>query len=162
MLNKNPLWRYLVVLGLLLAAFLYALPNVYPEDPALNINASRGGVVSETTRAALEQAFTAANISAKAVTLTEGQILARFSSAEDQLRAREVAERQLGGSYITALNMVPTTPAWLRAIGASPMKLGLDLRGGVHFLIKILTIWCRRFALTCAKNGFGTGLYKRI
>tara|TARA_B100001059_G_scaffold226641_1_gene255295 strand:+ start:6291 stop:8144 length:1854 start_codon:yes stop_codon:yes gene_type:complete len=136
-LNKNPLWRYLVVLGLLLAAFLYALPNVYPEDPALNINASRGGVVSETTRAELEQAFAAASISAKAVTLTEGQILARFSSAEDQLRAREVAERQLGSSYITALNMVPTTPAWLRAIGASPMKLGLDLRGGVHFLMAV-------------------------
>lgn len=137
MLNQNPLWRYIVVIGMLLVALLYALPNLYPEDPALNISATRGGTVQEATRAQLEQSFSAANIAAKSVVLENGQLLARFNSTEDQLQAREIATQQLGGNYVTALNLAPATPDWLNAIGASPMKLGLDLRGGVHFLMAV-------------------------
>jgi len=137
-LNQNPLWRYFVVIGVLLLALVYAMPNLYPEDPALNINATRGGAVSETTRQQLEQAFISAGITPKAVTLEAGQVLARFQSAEEQLRARQVATELLGNvNYVTALNLVPTTPDWLASIGASPMKLGLDLRGGVHFLMAV-------------------------
>ncbi|MGP9800607.1 protein translocase subunit SecD [Rheinheimera sp. NSM] len=137
MLNKNPLWRYILVPGLLLLALLYALPNLYPEDPALNISASRGGVVTEQTRQQLQHSFTAQGITAKSVELSNGQLLARFNSTEAQLQAREIANRQLGSGYITALNLAPATPQWLAAIGASPMKLGLDLRGGVHFLLAV-------------------------
>lgn len=137
MLNKNPLWRYLLVIGVLLLALVYALPNLYPEDPALNISATRGGVVSEQIRAELERSFDQANIGAKSVVLEEGQVLARFNTTEDQLQAREIAAEKLGANYVTALNLAPATPAWLNAIGASPMKLGLDLRGGVHFLMAV-------------------------
>jgi preprotein translocase subunit SecD len=137
MLNKNPLWRYILVPGLLLLALLYALPNLYPEDPALNISASRGGVVTEQTRQQLQHSFTAQGITAKSVELSNGQLLARFNSTEAQLQAREIANRELGSNYITALNLAPATPHWLAAIGATPMKLGLDLRGGVHFLLAV-------------------------
>ena len=137
MLNQNPLWRYIVVIGMLLVALLYALPNLYPEDPALNISATRGGTVEESTRLQLEQSFSAANIAAKSVVLEDGQLLARFSSTEDQLQAREIAVQTLGANYVTALNLAPATSGWLTAIGASPMNLGLDLRGGVHFLMAV-------------------------
>jgi preprotein translocase subunit SecD len=136
-LNQNPVWRYIVVVGMLMLALVYALPNLYPEDPALNISATRGGVVAEETRTQLEQSFSAAGIAAKAVELENGQVLARFNSTEDQLQAREVASQLLGNSYVTALNLAPATPDWLAGIGASPMKLGLDLRGGVHFLMAV-------------------------
>jgi preprotein translocase subunit SecD len=136
-LNQNPVWRYLVVVGMLLLALVYALPNLYPEDPALNISATRGGTVAEETRAQLERGFVDAGIGAKTVVLENGQVLARFNSTEDQLQAREVASQLLGNNYVTALNLAPATPDWLSSIGASPMKLGLDLRGGVHFLMAV-------------------------
>jgi preprotein translocase subunit SecD len=137
MLNKNPVWRYVLVIGMLLLALVYALPNLYPEDPALNISATRGGTVAEQTRSQLEQSFRSANIAVKSVVLEEGQILARFNSTEDQLQAREIANQQLGANFVTALNLAPATPGWLTAIGATPMNLGLDLRGGVHFLLAV-------------------------
>ncbi|MGI5309028.1 protein translocase subunit SecD [Rheinheimera sp. WS51] len=137
MLNKNPLWRYMLVIGVLLLALVYALPNLYPEDPALSISATRGGEVTEQVRAEIERNFDQAGISAKSVVLNQGQVLARFNTSEDQLQAREIAAEKLGDNYVTALNLAPATPAWLNAIGASPMKLGLDLRGGVHFLMAV-------------------------
>ena len=137
MLNKNPLWRYILVSGMLLLALLYALPNLYPQDPALNISATRGGVITAQTQLALEQHFTAAGIASTSDMLSNGQLLVRFNSTEDQLQARDIATTQLGDDYITALNLAAATPAWLTAIGASPMKLGLDLRGGVHFLLAV-------------------------
>jgi preprotein translocase subunit SecD len=137
MLNKNPLWRYVVVIGMLLLTLLYALPNLYPEDPALNISASRGASVTEQARLQLVEAFAAADIATKSVLLQEGKLLVRFSSAEQQLQARDIAKDVLGSNYITALSLAPATPHWLVAIGASPMKLGLDLRGGVHFLLAV-------------------------
>lgn len=137
MLNQNPVWRYFLVVGILLLAFVYALPNLYPEDPALNISATRGGTVAEDVRSELEQAFAAAGIAAKSVELENGQVLARFNSTEEQLQAREIATQLLGSGYINALNLAPATPDWLNSIGASPMKLGLDLRGGVHFLMAV-------------------------
>ncbi|MBV2127639.1 protein translocase subunit SecD [Arsukibacterium indicum] len=137
MLNKNPAWRYLVVIGMLLLTLLYALPNLYPEDPALNISASRGGTVTEQTRLQLQQTFSDAGIAAKSVELQDGKIIARFSNAEQQLQALDQAKNLLGRSYTSALSLMPATPAWLTAIGATPMKLGLDLRGGVHFLLAV-------------------------
>ncbi|MDX3773086.1 protein translocase subunit SecD [Chromatiaceae bacterium AAb-1] len=137
MLNQNSIWRYVMVIGVLLVALVYALPNLYPEDPALNISATRGGVIAEETRLQLENKFSEAGLAAKSVVLENGQVLARFQNTESQLQAREIAGNLLGNNYIIALNLAPATPAWLSAIGASPMKLGLDLRGGVHFLMAV-------------------------
>ncbi|GAB2922788.1 protein translocase subunit SecD [Rheinheimera gaetbuli] len=137
MLNKNPAWRYVVALGMLLLALLYALPNIYPQDPALNISAKAGAVITEHTRAELEQHFSRAGLPAKTVSLQNNQLLVRFTSPEQQLRGREIAAVELGDNYVTALNLLPATPAWLEALGATPMNLGLDLRGGVHFLLAV-------------------------
>ncbi|GAA0539681.1 protein translocase subunit SecD [Rheinheimera aquimaris] len=137
MLNKNPAWRYVAVLGMLLLALLYALPNLYPEDPALNISATRGGTISAEASSALNQQFAAANLTVKAQTLTDHKLLIRFASTDAQLKAREIAGQVLGDKFVVALDLAPATPAWLHAIGAEPMKLGLDLRGGVHFLMAV-------------------------
>ncbi len=137
MLNQNSIWRYLLILVVLSVALIYALPNVYPEDPSLQITATRGGAVSVEKVGQLEQALQKSNIAFKSVVLEKGQILARFGSAEDQLKAREVLNAELGAEFVTALNMAPATPKWLNDIGATPMKLGLDLRGGVHFLMEV-------------------------
>ena len=137
MLNHNPAWRYFLVILVLLVGTLYALPNLYPEDPAIQVSATRGGEVGQDSLALLERRFSEENISLKGIELQDGQLLARFFNTEDQLRARSVVDQALGNTYVSALNMAPTTPGWLSAIGASPMNLGLDLRGGVHFLMAI-------------------------
>jgi len=126
-----------MVVVVLTVSLIYALPNIYPEDPSLQISAMRGAEVSADKVAVIEQALQQQQLAVKSVALEKGQILARFSSAEDQLKAREVITKALGADYVTALNMAPATPAWLDSIGASPMKLGLDLRGGVHFLMEV-------------------------
>jgi preprotein translocase subunit SecD len=126
-----------MIVVVLTVSLIYALPNIYPEDPSLQISAMRGAEVSTDKVAVIEQALQQQQLAVKSVVLEKGQILARFSSAEDQLKAREVIAQALGQDYVTALNMAPATPAWLDSIGASPMKLGLDLRGGVHFLMEV-------------------------
>lgn len=137
MLNQNSIWRYLLILVVLSVSLIYALPNIYPEDPSLQITATRGAEISAEKVGQLEQALQKSNIAVKSVVLEKGQILARFGSAEDQLKAREVVNAELGNEFVTALNMAPATPKWLNDIGATPMKLGLDLRGGVHFLMEV-------------------------
>ncbi|WP_306519195.1 protein translocase subunit SecD [Rheinheimera sp.] len=137
MLNQNSIWRYLMIVVVLSVALIYALPNIYPNDPSLQISGTRGAEVSAEKVTVLEQALTAQNIAFKSVVLNKGQILARFNNTEDQLKAREVVSTALGEDVVSALNMAPATPAWLDAIGAAPMKLGLDLRGGVHFLMEV-------------------------
>ncbi|MFC4655594.1 protein translocase subunit SecD [Rheinheimera marina] len=137
MLNQNSIWRYLLVIGVLVVSLLYALPNIYPNDPSLQINATRGGEVTQENVDQLTKALAAEGLTAKAAELEKGQLLVRFLSTEDQLKAREVAIAALGDNFVTALNLAPATPAWLDAIGAQPMKLGLDLRGGVHFLMEV-------------------------
>jgi preprotein translocase subunit SecD len=118
-------------------SMLYALPNIYPSDPSLQISAIRGAEVNPETVTQVSDAFSKQNIQVKSVVLEKGQILARFLSTEDQLKAREVADSLLGDKFVSALNLAPATPAWLDSIGAAPMKLGLDLRGGVHFLMEV-------------------------
>jgi len=137
MLNQNPWWRYVVVIGMLLLTLLYALPNLYPADPALNISATRGGLVAENTHRQLLSSLASEGIAIKSSSLQNGELLLRFEDTEAQLQAREQVMAALGSNYITALNLAPATPEWLTRIGATPMKLGLDLRGGVHFLLAV-------------------------
>ncbi len=137
MLNQNSIWRYLIVFLVMGVSMLYALPNIYPSDPSLQISAVRGAEVSSETVTKVTDEFAKQNLPVKSISLEKGQILARFLSTEDQLKAREIAEQLLGDKFVTALNLAPATPAWLDSIGAAPMKLGLDLRGGVHFLMEV-------------------------
>lgn len=137
MLNQNSIWRYLLVIIVMGVSMLYALPNLYPNDPSLQINATRGADVTQQTVDQLQKAFTEQGLTPKSAVLEKGQVLVRFLNTEEQLKAREVANDTLGDNFVTALNLAPATPAWLDAIGAAPMKLGLDLRGGVHFLMEV-------------------------
>ncbi|BDH46846.1 protein translocase subunit SecD [Salmonella enterica subsp. enterica serovar Choleraesuis] len=121
----------------LVIGLLYALPNLYGEDPAVQITGARGVAASEQTLDQVQSTLKQENITAKSVALEQGMILARFDSSDVQLRAREVLVDKLGEQYVVALNLAPATPFWLRAISAEPMKLGLDLRGGVHFLMEV-------------------------
>ncbi len=121
----------------LIIGTVYALPNLYGEDPAVQLTGARGVAASEQTLIQVHDILKKDDISAKSIALEEGSILARFDSTETQLRAREVLMSQLGENYVVALNLAPATPRWLSAIHADPMKLGLDLRGGVHFLMEV-------------------------
>lgn len=137
MLNKYPLWKNILVIVVVIAAALYALPNLYGEDVALQISASRGAAVDESTKNTVEAALKEADLPVKSMELSAEQLLVRLPDTDVQLKAQAVARRALGDKYTVALNLAPSTPAWLRAIGAEPMFLGLDLRGGVHFLMEV-------------------------
>ncbi|MEO9275803.1 protein translocase subunit SecD [Marinomonas sp. 5E14-1] len=140
MLNKYPLWKYLLILLVLALGLLYAFPNLYPDDPALQLSAQKTtSVVDEQTLGKAKNALAKANIELKEAELTSAGGTLRFNSGEDQLAAKPVVSAALGEDFVTALNLVPTTPDWLASLGAGPAKLGLDLRGGVHFLLEVDT-----------------------
>ncbi|OSM95735.1 preprotein translocase subunit SecD [Lonsdalea britannica] len=120
-----------------LVGLLYALPNLYGEDPAIQITGARGAAASESTLVQVQNVLKEQNLSSKSIALENGAILARFSNPDVQLRAREALLGELGDKFVVALNLAPATPQWLRMLGAEPMKLGLDLRGGVHFLMEV-------------------------
>lgn len=137
MLNRYPLWKYIMLSLALAGALLYALPNLYGEDPALQITVTRGGEASKATLMTIHTILEQQHIASKSMDLEKGVILIRFSHPSVQLLAHDVLRNALGETYVIALNLAPLTPRWLARIGASPMKLGLDLRGGVHFLIEV-------------------------
>jgi preprotein translocase subunit SecD len=136
-LNRYPLWKYLMLIVVILVGLLYALPNIYGEDPAVQITGARGVAASETTLDQVRTVLEKDNIASKSIALENGAILARFKDPDVQLRAREALMAELGDKYVVALNLAPATPAWLAMLNAEPMKLGLDLRGGVHFLMEV-------------------------
>ncbi|HEI9783707.1 protein translocase subunit SecD [Serratia marcescens] len=137
MLNRYPLWKYLMLIVVILVGLLYALPNIYGEDPAVQITGARGVAASETTLDQVRTVLEKDNIVSKSIALENGAILARFKDPDVQLRAREALVTELGDKFVVALNLAPATPTWLAMLGAEPMKLGLDLRGGVHFLMEV-------------------------
>ncbi|ADP11762.1 preprotein translocase subunit SecD [Erwinia sp. Ejp617] len=126
-----------MLIVVLLVGLLYALPNLYGEDPAVQVTGARGSAASEQTLVQIQSALKQDNIQSKSVALENGAILARFANTDVQLRAREAIINVLGDDYVVALNLAPATPAWLAMLSAEPMKLGLDLRGGVHFLMEV-------------------------
>ncbi|CRM55465.1 MULTISPECIES: protein translocase subunit SecD [Pseudomonas] len=140
MLNKYPLWKYVLILAVLAIGFIYSAPNLYPDDPAIQITgASTTLQVNQADLDRASKALTDAGIQVKAATLAsdaKGGLL-RLTKAEDQLPAKDVVRKAMGDDYVVALNLAQTTPKWLRSIGAHPMKLGLDLSGGVHFLLEV-------------------------
>lgn len=136
-MNRYPLWKNLLVLAVLLIAIIFAMPNLYGDDPAIQISAERQATVDLKLADQVEKALQAAGIEYKGAELNDDRLLIRLQSADQQLKAKEVVQKTLVGDYIVALNLAPTTPAWLTALGAEPMNLGLDLRGGVHFLMEV-------------------------
>ncbi|MEH0092335.1 protein translocase subunit SecD [Vibrio metschnikovii] len=137
MLNRYPLWKYLMVVFAITISALYALPNLYGEDPAIQVTGARGASVDMSTLDAVTQALDKAQLSHKSIAFENGSILVRFNDTDTQISARDIINEALGNDTIVALNLAPSTPRWLESIGAAPMKLGLDLRGGVHFLMEV-------------------------
>lgn len=140
MLNKYPLWKYLLILAVLAIGFIYSAPNLYPDDPAIQVSgASTALQINQADLDRVSKALTDAGIGVKSASLgQEGKAgLLRLQDKADQLPAKDVVRKALGDDYVVALNLAPTTPQWLRNLGASPMKLGLDLSGGVHFLLEV-------------------------
>ena len=138
MLNKYPLWKYLLIIAVLALGLVYSAPNLYPDDPSIQITGTSAALrIDEATVEKAAQALQAAGITVKASEITERGGLLRLTQLADQLPAKDIVRRALGDEYVVALNLAPTTPDWLRSIGASPMKLGLDLSGGVHFLLEV-------------------------
>jgi preprotein translocase subunit SecD len=137
MMNQYPLWKYLLLVFVLLVGVIYALPNVYGEDPALQISGGRSATVDTVTHDKVIAALQTADIPVKAIELKPGQLLVRFNDTEAQLKAVDYVKSALGTDYTIALNLAPATPAWLEKANALPMYLGLDLRGGVHFLMEV-------------------------
>ena len=137
-MNRYPLWKHLLVLIVVLVGAFFALPNVFDQDPALEISGSRRAEVNETTAGAVSKALEGAKVNVKAVEGPAlGKILVRYPDSESQLRGKEVLEEALGPDYTFALTLSTDLPEWIRSLGALPMYLGLDLRGGIHVLIDV-------------------------
>jgi len=136
MLNQYPLWKYILLVVVLLFASIYALPNLYGEDPAVQIS-HRSKSLTEEDKLAVVQVISKKQITMKSSEVEQGRILVRFNDTETQLVAAEALKQALDKQYLIALNLAPATPDWLRALSADPMYLGLDLRGGVHFLMEV-------------------------
>ncbi|MDP1772731.1 MAG: protein translocase subunit SecD [Methylobacter sp.] len=137
MQNHYPLWKNLLVLIVFAVGIIYALPNLYGDDPSVQVSSTHPAKLVQEQANKIESAIKTAGFNVKAFEFKDGRILARFNSADDQLKAADLLRDQMSDDYNVALNLAPTTPAWLRALGADAMYLGLDLRGGVHFLLEV-------------------------
>jgi preprotein translocase subunit SecD len=136
MLNQYPLWKYIALIVALVFGTIYALPNLFGEDPAVQVS-HRTTSITQEEMLLIEQTLANSNINIKSSEIIESRALVRFDDENIQLQAADVLKSSLGKQYLVALNLAPATPGWLRALNAAPMYLGLDLRGGVHFLMEV-------------------------
>jgi preprotein translocase subunit SecD len=137
-LNRYPWWKNLLVVVVAIVGFIFALPNLYGEDPAVQVSgATATAPVDDAVLNKVTQALQTAQIKVKEATVENRSLLVRFASTDVQLNAKEIIQQTLGADYLVALNLAPATPHWLKSLNAMPMKLGLDLRGGVHFLLQV-------------------------
>jgi preprotein translocase subunit SecD len=137
MINRFPLWKNALVVIVLLVGLVYALPNVFSQDPSIEVSGPRGAAVEPALVDSVKGALGAAGISYKTVELKAGKLLVRFRDSESQLKAQDVIAPVLPDGSTAALTTLPDLPGWLAALGAKPMYLGLDLRGGIHVLIDV-------------------------
>jgi len=137
-MNQYPLWKYTLIAVVLLVCTVYALPNLYGEDPAIQISPpyAHNIAIDDSTQQRVEEVLKELKLTPRRIDRTAGQLLLRFSDTEDQLKAYSALKGKLP-DYVVAQNLAPAVPDWLTALGAKPMYLGLDLRGGVHFLMAI-------------------------
>ncbi|WP_133480136.1 protein translocase subunit SecD [Cognatilysobacter segetis] len=132
-----PRWKYALAVVLLLLSALYALPNVFPQDPSVQVTANRGGAIDAALRTRVTGLLAQAGVTPKEVEIDNGNMLVRFKDPDQQVKAADVLRDPLGNDYVVALNLASTAPDWLANIGAKPMLLGLDLQGGVHFMMQV-------------------------
>jgi preprotein translocase subunit SecD len=142
-MNRYPVWKYAIILIALVVGALYTLPNFFGEAPAVQVSAAKAGhKVDAATQARVEEALKGAGLTADAISLEAGSIKARFGATDTQLKAKDAIQKALipdpaDPAYVVALNLLSRSPAWLTALNAAPMYLGLDLRGGVHFMLQV-------------------------
>ncbi len=137
-MNHYPLWKNLLILGVFLVGLFLALPNIYSQDPSIEVTAARGGAVTAESAGEIQAVLEKAGLPFKRMdTLEGGKLLVRFATSGDQLRAQEAIENALSDRYRSALTLSADLPGWMRALGLSPMALGLDLRGGIHVVIDV-------------------------
>ena len=137
-MNRYPLWKYLLIGLVIVVSAIYAMPNLYGETPAVQVSTNRQSIhIDQTTEQAVAEALKAANIQHNGMFIADGSLRVRLPNEELQSKARDVIEQKLGDNYIIALNLIANTPDWMTKLGANPMFLGLDLRGGVHFTMRV-------------------------
>ena len=137
MLNHYPWWKWAVIALVIVPGLFYALPNLFGDDPGIQIRGVRGSAIESADFDRVRTLLSAAGLDPKGAVLDENSLRLRFVSPEMQLKARDVLQQELGTQYTIALTLLPDAPAWLTSVGARPMYLGLDLRGGVHFLMEV-------------------------
>ena len=157
-LNHYPLWKNALVVFLVAIGLLFALPNVFGDDPAIQVSLETTQPLDDATVARVEGVPQQAEIAHSAAYLEEGRVMVRFGAVEDQLRAVDLLREDLGPGYVAALTLAPRTPGWLRGMGLQPMSLGLDLRGGVYFLYEVDMVAAIAQALDRYESDFRTML----
>ncbi|MEQ1739178.1 MAG: protein translocase subunit SecD [Methyloglobulus sp.] len=135
MQNHYPIWKNLLILSVFLISLIYSLPNLFGEDPSVQVSSTNALTQEQASK--VEATIKTSGVTSKAFEFKDGRILARFANTDDQLKVADLLRDQMGNDATVALNLAPTTPAWLQNIGADAMYLGLDLRGGVHFLLEV-------------------------
>lgn len=161
MLNQYPSWKYVLLLVVLVFGSIYALPNIYGSDPAIQISATRNNIVDSEVESKALEVLKNANINLRRSVLDDSGLLLRFDGVEQQLKAADGLRDALGENYTVALNLAPATPSWLRSMNAQPMYLGLDLRGGLHFLMEVDTDLVLRQAMESNANDIRGALRKK-
>jgi len=137
-MNRYPLWKYILIAVALVGGLLYTLPNFFGEVPAVQISPIKATAKVDTALLArVEKVLTQSNVSPQGVFLDPNSVKVRLADGDTQIKAKDVLERELGADYVVALNLLSNSPRWLSQIHALPMYLGLDLRGGVHFLLQV-------------------------
>ncbi|MEF3074389.1 protein translocase subunit SecD [Methylobacter sp. Wu1] len=135
--NRFPLWKNLLILIIFIIGLIYTLPNLYGEDPSVQVTSTRDVKLDQQQAGQIESAVKAAGLAPKTIEYKDGSFLIRFNNTDDQLKAADLLREQMGSNYTVALNLAPRTPEWLQSLGGKAMYLGLDLRGGVHFLLEV-------------------------
>jgi len=136
-MNRYPVWKNLLILGVVLFGVLVAIPNLFGEDPALQVSRDSGAALVELEVNQVKLALDEGEVEYSSIYDENGRTLVRFAAVEEQLHASDLLRQELGKAYVVALTLAPRTPGWLRTLGLRPMSLGLDLRGGVHFLFEV-------------------------
>jgi preprotein translocase subunit SecD len=137
MQNHFPLWKNLFILIVFGVGLIYSLPNLYGDDPSVQVSSTQTASITQEQANNIDSEIKAVGAPVKAFEFKDGRVLARFNNTDDQLKVADLLREKMGSNYTVALNLAPTTPSWLRALGANAMYLGLDLRGGVHFLLEV-------------------------
>ncbi|HET9047528.1 MAG TPA: protein translocase subunit SecD [Chiayiivirga sp.] len=143
-------WKYVVAILVLIVSTIYSLPNLYPQDTAVQISATRGGQVDDALKERVQGVLERSQIATKSIKIEKNSLIVRLADPNVQVRAADTIRGEVGQGYVVALNLASTVPDWLTAIGAKPMLLGLDLQGGVHFLMEV----DEKAALEKRENGF--------